>query len=54
VNLIVFAGQIERFVAEVLQAPPPVSAAPPAASSPAPAPEPAAPRRRPGSGESEG
>jgi hypothetical protein len=32
VNLIVFAGQIDRFVAEVIQAPP----APPSAPSPAP------------------
>ena len=36
VNLIVFAGQIDRFVSEVLQAPPP--------STPAPAPSPAPPR----------
>jgi hypothetical protein len=51
VNLIVFAGQIDRFVTEVIQAP--LQAAPPAAPAPtsaAPstaAPAPAAPRRRP-------
>jgi hypothetical protein len=58
VNLIVFAGQIDRFVTEVIQAPlqaaPPVTpapasaapagAAPPATAQPA---DPAAPRRRP-------
>jgi hypothetical protein len=58
VNLIVFAGQIDRFVNEVIQAPPPPP--PPPAQRPAPAtpssaapaaPEdPAAPRRRPGAG----
>ncbi|WP_395612824.1 YbjN domain-containing protein [Allosphingosinicella sp.] len=58
VNLIVFAGQIDRFVAEVIQAPlqavPPVAPAPPSAApagvaAPAPAQpaDPAAPRRRP-------
>ena len=48
VNLIVFAGQIDRFVAEVLQAP--GTAAPAPASTPAPPAtpdDPAAPRRRP-------
>jgi hypothetical protein len=43
VNLIVFAGQIDRFASEVLQAPPPAmpAPAPPAApASPAPAPTP--------------
>jgi hypothetical protein len=35
VNLIVFSGQIDRFVAEVLQAPPPAAPAP---ASPAPTP----------------
>jgi hypothetical protein len=52
VNLIVFAGQIDRFVSEVLQAPgtnapppsQPVTTAPPPAEN-----DPAAPRRRPGS-----
>jgi hypothetical protein len=41
VNLIVFAGQIDRFVAEVLQAPPPAPAPSPAPApqSPAPAPQ---------------
>ena len=34
VNLIVFAGQIDRFVAEVLQAPPPVQV--PATTAPSP------------------
>src|SRR6218665_728918 len=58
VNLIVFAGQIDRFVSEVLQAPPPVqvpatSAPSPSAAPPAPVPpaDPAAPRRRPDSSE---
>jgi hypothetical protein len=53
VNLVVFAGQIERFVAEVLQAPPPAATpapAPPAQTAPA-TPDPAAPRRRPGPNE---
>jgi len=49
VNLIVFAGQIDRFVSEVLQAPgtaaPP---SPPASATPPPAADPTAPRRRPG------
>ncbi|HTU10729.1 MAG TPA: YbjN domain-containing protein [Allosphingosinicella sp.] len=49
VNLIVFAGQIDRFVAEVLQAPQPTAATP---STP-PAADPAAPRRRPGAAEGE-
>lgn len=57
VNLIVFAGQIDRFVTEVIQAP--QQAAPPAAPAPAPtaatpapaATDPAAPRRRPGENE---
>lgn len=55
VNLIVFAGQIDRFVTEVINAPPPPpspaatpSAAPTATPSPA---DPAAPRRRPGENE---
>ena len=57
VNLIVFAGQIDRFVTEVINAPaspPPPVAQPPASapSTPAPA-DPAAPRRRPGAGEAE-
>lgn len=58
VNLIVFAGQIDRFVAEVIQAPlqavPPVGPAPTATapagvatSAPAQPADPAAPRRRP-------
>lgn len=55
VNLIVFAGQIDRFVAEVLQAPgtaapPPLPPAAVTPSSPAES-DPAAPRRRPGSTE---
>jgi hypothetical protein len=41
VNLIVFAGQIDRFVAEVLQAPPPAPA--PSPPSPAQPPAPATP-----------
>ena len=55
VNLIVFAGQIDRFVTEVIQAP--LRAAPPAAPTPSsvapspavptPAANPTAPRRRP-------
>lgn len=49
VNLTVFAGQIDRFVSEVLQAPPP--AATPAPAPPATPADPAAPRRRPGSAE---
>ena len=57
VNLIVFAGQIDRFVGEVMQASPVVPPpAPATAPSPGPlviAPDPAAPRRRPGAGESE-
>ena len=44
VNLIVFAGQIDRFVSEVLQAPPP-------AAAPAPTNMPDAARRRPDSTE---
>jgi hypothetical protein len=48
VNLIVFAGQIDRFVAEVLQAPSPAAPAPSAQPAPASTPgDPAAPRRRP-------
>lgn len=56
VNLIVFAGQIDRFVSEVIQAP--LQAAPPAAPAPATATpqapaatDPSAPRRRPGESE---
>lgn len=55
VNLVVFAGQIDRFVAEVLQAPgtPALPPSQPALTSPpAGTPvDPAAPRRRPGSSE---
>jgi hypothetical protein len=50
VNLIVFAGQIDRFVTEVIQAPPGASPAPPptpSSAAPGPAADPAAPRRRP-------
>ncbi len=48
VNLIVFAGQIDRFAAEVLQAPPPTAPAPTSGLPPVNAPaDPAAPRRRP-------
>lgn len=60
VNLIVFAGQIDRFVIEVLQAPGAAAPAPfqqvsptqpPAAQPPATQADPTAPRRRPGSNE---
>lgn len=52
VNLIVFAGQIDRFVTEVIlaplqAAPPPAAPLAPTAAPPAPATDPAAPRRRP-------
>jgi hypothetical protein len=39
VNLIVFAGQIDRFVTEVIQAPPPAPAPSPAPTTPAPTPQ---------------
>jgi hypothetical protein len=59
VNLIVFAGQIDRFVTEVIQAPlqavPPVAPTPssvaPSTAAPTPVANPAAPRRRPGGSE---
>jgi hypothetical protein len=60
VNLIVFAGEIDRFVTEVINAPaapppppaqPPAPAASPPASPPATPAGPAAPRRRPGTSE---
>jgi Putative bacterial sensory transduction regulator len=62
VNLIVFAGQIDRFVAEVLQTPPPASGPPAPATQPAPGAtpppaedsNPSAPRRRPGTEASSG
>ena len=55
VNLIVFAGQIDRFVTEVIQAPlqatppavPTPSSVAPSTAAPTPAANPAAPRRRP-------
>ena len=52
VNLIVFAGQIDRFVTEVIQAPLQAAPAPATATPQAPAAtDPSAPRRRPGESE---